>query len=312
MVAFEFQAVKANVFYSDSSREKARHWMLVATLLLAFTLSCFVSPSAFAYETVSFKATLPHKSEQVLLKGQLFKPEGDNGPYPAVILMHGCGGWQPAVRTTLLSYADYLVNNGFAVLNLDSFGPRNKAGGKVCSSFKSLRDARKYRTHDAFDAMKYLQGQEFIDVNNIFLMGQSNGGSVAINVANADSSKPSNKSSSAFRAVVAYYPWCGAFGSRKVSLASPLLVLGGEKDDWVPPHECKNVTSEGEELRVKVYPDAAHSFDLNVMQQRYLGKLVGYEKDAAQDSRLKMLSFFVEHLTSDVKQKFSSPVNNRI
>jgi len=272
------------------------------TLLSTFVISCLFASPSFANEKVKFEATQPHNSEKIFLKGNLFKPEGE-GPFPAVVLMHGCGGLQPAVRNTMFSYADYLVSNGFAVLNLDSFGPRSNSGGKVCASFKRLRDARQYRTYDAFDAMQYLQDQEFIDANNIFLMGQSNGGSVAINVANANKSEAYIKTKPAFRAVVAYYPWCGTFGSKSVALKSPLLVLGGAKDDWVPPHGCQKVTSDGAELRVTVYPEAAHSFDLNVMMQRYLGKLVGYNKHAAQDGKLKMLAFFLEHLTADVKQK---------
>jgi len=127
-------------------------------------------------------------------------------------------------------------------------------------------------------------------------MGQSNGGSVAINVAK------SNKAESDFRAVVAFYPWCGTFGSRKVDLTSPLLVLGGEKDDWVPPQACNKVVSNGEELRVTIYPDAAHSFDINILPQRYMGKLVGYDKHAFQAGRIAMLTFFTDHLTLDSKR----------
>jgi dienelactone hydrolase len=40
--------------------------------------------------------------------GALFKPDGD-GPFPAVVLMHGCGWLQQPVRAAMSSHAEYLV-----------------------------------------------------------------------------------------------------------------------------------------------------------------------------------------------------------
>jgi len=276
---------------------------LTFTLFCIISLSCFFASTVFASEVVKFKATKSYKSKEVFLRGELYKPSGD-GPFPTVVLMHGCGGWQGAVRTAMSSYATFLVKNGFAVFNLDSFGPRRNTGGKVCASYKKLRDAREYRTADAFDAMQYLKKQKFVDSNNIFLMGQSNGGSVAINVANSSNTEPG------LRAVVAYYPWCGAFGSKKVDLTSPLLVLGGEKDDWVPPQPCKKVVSSGKELNVTIYPEAVHSFDINIPPQRYMGKLVGYDEKAAKDAQVAMLTFFNQHLTFDAKKNINMLARN--
>jgi|GEM_PF-287271 len=258
--------------------------------------SLFVT-MAYAGEKVKFEASRAYTFESVTLRADISKPEGD-GPFPAVVLMHGCGGWQPAVRYTMNTYAAYLVSHGFVVLDLDSFGPRNNGGGKVCESVAMQRDALDYRTYDAYDALKYLQAQKVVDGNNIFLMGQSNGGSVAINVAKGDAPQDKKGKDKGFRAVVAYYPWCGAFGNREVELASPLLVFGGGQDDWVPARECEGVQSTGADLQIKIYPEAAHSFDLEIMPQRYLGKLVGNNKYAAEDSRRRMLAFFIEHATS--------------
>lgn len=246
-----------------------------------------------AGELVKFEASSGYTAVNVTLRADISKPKGD-GPFPAVVLMHGCGGWQPVVRYTMNMYTDYLVDHGFVVLNLDSFGPRNNGGGKVCESLKMQVDALDYRTHDAYDALRYLQAQKFVEGNNIFLMGQSNGGSVAINVAKGDALQSKEVG---YSAVVAYYPWCGSFGKSNVALAAPLLVFGGGQDDWVPASECQGVQSTGAELQLKIYPEAAHSFDLEIMPQRYLGKLVGNNKYAAEDSRGRMLAFFIEHTT---------------
>lgn len=247
---------------------------------------------ARAAENVQFPASVSYTSDKVMLRGELHKPEGD-GPFPAVVLMHGCGGWQPAVRFSLQDYAQRFVKDGFVVLLLDSFGPRSLGGGKVCEDVALQQDALGYRTYDAHDALRYLQAQPFVQAANIFLMGQSNGGSVAINVAKGEGPTEPASAAPGYRGVVAYYPWCGSFdGRRVVKLAAPLLVFGGAKDDWVPARECQGVRSDGAELSLVVYPNAGHSFDIEMPPQRYLGYLVGKDADAATDSRSRMMSFF--------------------
>ncbi|MFC3674922.1 dienelactone hydrolase family protein [Ferrovibrio xuzhouensis] len=251
-----------------------------------------------AQEMVHFEASAPDSPTQVELRAELYRPDG-NGQFPAVVLMHGCGGWQPAVRYGLQTHARYLQQHGFVVLNVDSFGPRDRAGGKMCASDPALYKALDYRTSDAFDSLRYLQKQNFVSPANVFLMGQSNGGAVAVRVAKAVAAKAYQDSSlPTFRGVVAYYPWCGEVGSR-ISLSSPLLIFAGGKDDWVPARECQGARASGAALQVRVYPEAAHSFDLDIIKQRYLGKLIGADEPATQDSRERMLAFFVGNLTPD-------------
>lgn len=258
-------------------------------------LPTMLATVAFAGERVQFDASHAFTAGHVSLRADVSRPSGD-GPFPAVVLMHGCGGMQPAVRYTMNSYADYLVAKGFVVLSLDSFGPRNLGGGTVCESVPKQVDALEYRTFDAYDALRYLKEQKFVDARSIFLMGQSNGGSVAINVAKGDGlSAKDAQSASGYRAVVAFYPWCGSFGHRKVDLAAPLLVFGGAQDSWTPPQECQTAQVAGAALEVKVYPQAAHSFDLEITPQRYLGNVVGLNKEAADDSRERMVAFFMKY-----------------
>ena len=266
-----------------------------ATSAALLCISALFVGAPHAAERVSFEATLAYTSDSVQLRADIAKPEGD-GPFPAVVLMHGCGGWQPAVRHAMRAYAEYLVQHGFVVLDLDSFGPRNLGGGKVCESIKQQRDALTYRTSDAYDALKYLRSLNYVDSKNIFLMGQSNGGSVAINVAKGDTPvKSASIGEEGYRAVAAYYPWCGSFGGRKVELESPLMVFAGSADDWTPASECEGVQSSKAPVEVKTYAGAAHSFDLNIIPQRYLGKMIGHNREAAEDSRQRMVDFFVEH-----------------
>ena len=255
--------------------------------LIALLLCLFAG--AGAAETLRFPATTSYDGAAVTLTGELTLPDGP-GPHPAVILMHGCGGLQPAVARSLATHAEVLAEAGFAALVLDSFGPRGISGGWVCETYDRLGAARRYRMQDAQDARAHLAGLARIDGRNIFAMGQSNGGSVAIRL--------SQRGSRDFRAIAAYYPWCGAFNrlGAKAELTTPLIVFGGAADDWVPPEDCTTIRAEGAEYQVHVYPGAAHSFDLPIPEQRFQGPLVGNNAPAEADSRARMIAFFRRHL----------------
>jgi dienelactone hydrolase len=159
--------------------------------------------------------------------------------------------------------------------------------------------------------LRYLQALNYVAPDNVFLMGQSNGGAVAIRAAKASSPREYN-GGTAFRGVVAYYPWCGEFGGSRVALASPLLIFAGGKDDWVPARECQGVKATGAELKVTIYPEAAHSFDLDILPQRFLGKLIGGDQKATRDSRARMLAFFVDNLTAPLKRQRGPEVEQPI
>lgn len=142
--------------------------------------------------------------------------------------------------------------------------------------------------------MEFLQSQEEVDKDNIFLVGQSNGGSVAL-MAASGVDKSRFPSEPKFRAVVAYYPWCGVLSTQ---IVSPLLVFGAGRDDWVPPKRCVDMKPKvrGANYNVVVYNDAHHSFDLPIPVQNYVGNTVVGNKSATKDSQQKLLSWFQEHM----------------
>ena len=245
--------------------------------------------------TVDFEASTPYQSGTVMLRGELYRPEG-KGPHPAVLLMHGCGGLTTVVRAGLKLHADNFVRHGFVVLTLDSFGPRGISGGWVCAGLDRLSAARRYRTTDALDAIDYLQSLGDVDARNVFQLGQSNGASVSIRLAQLRDRR--------FRAIAAYYPWCGAFvkSGGIARLASPLIVLAAAQDDWTHPADCVSMQSSTLEYKVVLYPNAHHSFDLPVAVHRFQGHTVGHDAEAAVDSRGQVVRFFLYHLTEDRKR----------
>ena len=58
------------------------------------------------------------------IEGHLYVPAGD-GPFPAVVLAHGCGGYKDQ-QTPF--WATRLVGAGYAVFSVDSFRPRGLPG----------------------------------------------------------------------------------------------------------------------------------------------------------------------------------------
>ena len=132
---------------------------------------------AFAQERVSFDSLddglfwAPTR-----LAGVLFKPEGE-GPFPAVVGMHGCGGLfnkKGAVVARETAWAHMLTERGYVVLFPDSFGSRGVT--KACAD--GGPDARPWaeRSEDAYAALLYLQSLLFVIGDRVALMGWSHGG----------------------------------------------------------------------------------------------------------------------------------------
>lgn len=234
--------------------------------------------------------TVPNTFEGVeapALTGWLRLPAGA-GPFPAVVLMHGCAGLTDAVRAGLEAHAAFLVGHGYAALILDSFEPRGLAGGAVCRSTSKLGAAAWYRVHDAFNALRYLRGRPEIDGDRVFLLGQSNGGTVALNAARRRGQRHTGAEES-FAGVIAYYPYCAGLDD----MTTRTLILIGADDDWTPAAPCQTAARfDGDGLiEVVVYPGAVHSFDLPIARQEFAGHLVGGDTVATEHSRARMLYF---------------------
>jgi dienelactone hydrolase len=225
-----------------------------------------------------------NSGKQQTLKGKLTKPDGD-GPFPAVVLLHGCSG----VQDHHYRWAGKLKRWGFVSLIVDSFGPRGKSN--ICASGgHTIMPYR--RAKDAHGAKLYLESLPFIDPNRIAVMGWSHGAMSALEAVEIN-----EPSSSSFQVCVAFYPFC----KQLFMVNSPLLVLIGEKDDWTPANLCKYYIKPKEnwpEIVLKVYPDAYHSFDETHKIGFYLGHVTGHNQLAAEDS-YKMVKAFLEKYLVD-------------
>jgi dienelactone hydrolase len=238
---------------------------------------------------VSFKGTSANIfADPLTLAGKLQKPAGD-GPFPAVVLLHGCGGIQPKRDHR---WAERLSDWGYVTLQVDSFGPRGLSN--VCTyTGKDSIDIFQQRVTDAYDALQYLAGLPFVDVKKIAVMGWSHGGHTTLQALYQDRKMP-------FQAAVAFYPAC----RRSLSgMNAPLLILIGEADDWTPAAQCVTMMPKGNtspEVKLKIYPGAYHGFDTaganhNVRGSKGMHHLQ-YNPVAEADAIIQVRSFFEKHL----------------
>jgi dienelactone hydrolase len=233
---------------------------------------------------VVFKGT----EEGLKLKGIFNKPPGD-GPFPSIVLLHGCGGIQPRRDHR---WAQRLSGWGYVTLQVDSFSPRGISNVCTYSGRDSLEMVAK-RVGDAYDAGRYLAGLPLVDKGRIAVMGWSHGGITTLQALHKENVAP-------FRAAVAFYPSC-----RRLlrDLNAPLLILIGEADDWTPAERCVSMLPKDKgsnEVALKVYPGAFHGFDTAGANSRVRGASgmhrIEHHPEAEADSVIRVREFFERHL----------------
>lgn len=227
----------------------------------------------------------------------LSKPDGD-GPFPAVVLTHGCSGLDrdtshQTIWRGLTRHAAFLNANGYVTLIVDSFGPRRIADG--CQTGLKYTSVQMDDAHAAFD---HLASLPFVDVERIGFVGQSLGGSTALYLAQKYSvNLRTRQGLPTYEALVAYYPWCET--SWAYTLVRPALILIGDKDDWTPASRCVPLDRVAE---LVIYPDTHHSFDLPMQGtfavEGMFGSVhtVAANDQARRDSQKRMLDFFDDYL----------------
>jgi len=229
--------------------------------LLAFWLAPPVMAVGQAPESVSVPAS--GKDEPATLDARLFKPQGQ-GPFPAIVAMHGCSGLWSSKKTTELSprHADWgrrLAALGYVVIFPDSYGSRDL--GPQCKNDDREVEPYRERVQDANAARHYLQTLPYVKPDAIALLGWSNGGSTVLyTVRPKDRPKPDSQD---FRAAVAFYPGCSAMADKgNWATRMPLLIVMGEADDWTPAKPCKTLAAANpDSVKLILYPGAYHDFD---------------------------------------------------
>jgi dienelactone hydrolase len=186
-----------------------------------------------------------------------FKPLGD-GPFPAVVLMHSCGGVKnPHIK----QHAQELVGEGYVVLVVDSFGPR---GMENCATRILSGSAG---VADAYAALNFLASKPFVDKTRIYQVGYSWGAIVSTMLASPQSAKLVD-SQLRFTATVSNYSNCSYQEKYRLVLDDsdrPFLMLMGGQDRELPMATCfpllESMKAAGKPVSWHIFPDATHSWD---------------------------------------------------
>ena len=149
---------------------------------------------------------------------QLYLPPG-NGPFPTLLVMHGCGG----ILDNHRSRAGRLVGWGYAAVIVDSFRPRNHT--------QDLRERRNsiptsVRGLDAHNAAIYLRTLPNIQADRIGHRWASLTVAGRPFMPRSTNASLVDRGGRPFQAAVAYYPPCSG-GKILEPFATDLLILFG-------------------------------------------------------------------------------------
>ena len=258
-------------------------WGLV---LLALTAGCATAPPVMpAFDTAdsvaipSFPVARARMPEGPI-PAQLKLPSG-RGPFPAVIVLHGCGGR----NITQDDWARRLNGWGYAALLPDSLTPRGLT--TVCAPSDQPSATFRDRAGDAVASAAYLRTRPEIDPGRIAVLGQSHGGATAAWLAQAQFEAVG------LRAAIDYYGPCREPTGHGTT---PLLVLAGDGDNWGNP--AASCATYGLALRpdrtfeIHTYPGVLHGFENSRLRYTVkLGHPMGYDAAAAEDSFIHVRAF---------------------
>ncbi len=233
--------------------------MNFSSLLLAFAGAALWTRSAAI--AASEQVDIPDGA--LTLHATLYRPDGD-GPFPAVVALHDCGGFmqRPTTQAQLYSeWAKRLVADGFVVLFPDSFASRGL--GSQCREHNRKVRASRERVADANAARRWLANQAYVRADHISLLGWSNGAVAALWAVRRTGARKDDKGE--FRYAVALYPGCRRLREIAWSARVPTLILIGSADDWTPAAACQQMVAgargRSAQAEIVVYPGAHHEFD---------------------------------------------------
>jgi len=160
-------------FYVDGSRSPANLYVYDFATQKPLKLTESLNPEISADDLVDAKVIRYKSFDGVEVPAILYQPHGASAQakVPAVVTVHGGPGGQARMGYSAL--LQYLVNHGYAVLNVNNRG--SSGYGKTFYKADDQKHGRE-PLWDCVEAKKYLQTLDYIDGKKIGIMGGSYGG----------------------------------------------------------------------------------------------------------------------------------------
>lgn len=280
--------------------------ILLCSVVLAWSVIAVAqSPVKFPESAENFRR--PPNLKQTLL----FRPRDGAGPFPAVILMHTCGG----VGAHIYDWAERLTRAGYVALVLDVFSPRgikNNCNKPAWQADVSLDAAN----GDAIAAIAHLRKLPIIDADRIGIAGFSFGAIAAIKLGN-EAYRNRLGGAPGLKAIAFFYGSCATPSPNAQARAAyewpadigiPVMAFLGGIDNDTPAQPCAEAAERlrvaGAPVAYKIYPETTHAFDepaygtigRNIMAGTRGPFLYRYNPDATEDAWREMKVLFDREL----------------
>lgn len=212
-------------------------------------------------------------AERLLKHATVLKPIG-LGPYPTVFQFHGCGGPRPLQKP----YAEAAVRAGWAVVIVDSFGPRGLSridGSALVCTGMALHGAE--RAADVYALYDWAQRQSWVNSRRIVMAGWSHGGWTVMDALALRERAPRFAKLSdlppeplkGLAGTVLVYPYAAwpsmTYGRGWGGARPKVFALLAGRDQVVgtryPPRALDRLEKDGLNVERLVFPDATHAFD---------------------------------------------------
>jgi dienelactone hydrolase len=265
------------------------------TLAVFITLALLAAVGYEGYRQLALGGAFVEKRPPEALLAMLIpditirRPEG-SGPYPAILLYHGCLGlWREQDRLRLIdSYADIAVSEGVVAVIVDSLRPRQidylTALNEVCEG-DLLRGAE--RAGDVAVTVSYARSLPYVDPTRLAIAGWSHGGWAVMDflAMSPEQATPHNLThwpDDPFAGIVGVYltyPYCGFPALvREQGFEMPWVTwaIHGTNDATADPAECDEAYAlarkRGSTVDVARIEGATHAFDDPDLDPAFIAK----------------------------------------
>jgi dienelactone hydrolase len=225
--------------------------------------------------------TVPATANTPPIPVYVARPPG-NGPFPAVLLLHGCGGFDGYLAVG----ADRLAAKGYVGVALDALAPHGMT--TACDGPSDGDEAGAARA-----TLAWLRKQPYVAGDRLGVIGFSMGADAALTLIDT----PGAAAPPGLRAAAVYYPACKG---RDGLVSVPLDIFDGDADVIAPSAPCTAMAhagaAAGKPVTITTYPGATHGFDVPAPDRTFYGTTIHYDATAAADAARQILALLQRYV----------------